>query len=327
MSPDPTSTRRMRGARHPVVVITGASSGIGRETARRYARGGARLVLASRSRSALETVAHECRERGAQAIVVPTDVSDETAVRTLAATAMSTFGRIDVWVGNAGVFAYGTFETMPPELFRQVVETNLMGQVHGARAVLPHLRRQGGGALVLVGSLYSRVGSPAISPYVTSKFALLGFAESLRQELRGSGIRLRLIVPGSIDTPIYQHAANVTGRSVRPLPPTTSPARVARAIVRAPRRRRYARYVGRAQTAVLPVHRYAPRVYDAVASWLMDHVELHGPSREASAGTVFEAPREAAPATGGWRRTRLRALLGALAAVAALGSARTRKRR
>ncbi|MFD5213301.1 SDR family NAD(P)-dependent oxidoreductase [Microbacterium sp. NPDC058345] len=306
-------------AKHsPVVVVTGASSGIGRETARLHARRGGRLVLASRSRAALETVAQECRELGGQALVVPTDVTDERAVHALAAAAVSRFGRIDIWVGNAGTFAYGAFEDLPSDVFRQVVETNLMGQVHGARAVLPHLRRQGHGTLVLVGSLYSHVGSPAISPYATSKFGLLGFAECLRAELRGSGIRLRLILPSTIDTPIYQHAANFTGRRVRPLPPASSPKRVARAILRAPRSHRFAAFVGRTQTAVRPVHDVAPPVYDAVASWLMDHVELHGRDAEASPGTVFTAPETASPVTGGWRRTRRRVLFGAMVAAAVL---------
>ncbi|WP_106814244.1 SDR family NAD(P)-dependent oxidoreductase [Microbacterium timonense] len=310
-----------------VVVVTGASSGIGRATAQEYARRGARVVLASRSEQALLTVARECRELGGQALVIPTDVSDEQAVRALAAAAVTEFGRIDVWVGNAGVFAYGAFEDLPSQIFRQVVETNLMGQVHGARAALPQFRRQGSGTLVLVGSLYSRVASPAISPYVTSKFGVLGFAESLRQELRGTGIRLRVILPGTIDTPIYQHAANVTGRHVRPLPPASGPQRVARAIVRAPRRRRFATYVGRIQMAVLPVHDLAPGVYDAVARWLMDHLELHGRDVETSSGTVLAAPEYAGGITGGWRSTPIRLLLGAAVAAALsvlLASRRTR---
>ncbi len=273
-------------------------------------------MLASRSRSALDTVAAECRDAGGEALVVPTDVTDEAAVQALAAAAVAEFGRIDVWVGNASVFAYGEFETLPSDVFRQVVETTLMGQVHGARAVLPHLRRQGGGSLILVGSLYSRMGSPAISPYVTSKFALLGFAECLRQELRGSGIRLRVVLPATIDTPIFRHAANFTGRQIRPLPPAVSPKRVARAIERAPRRRRHNAFVGRMQTAVLPIHDFSPRMFDAIASWLMEHVELHGRDPGTSLGTVFEAPAAAGAVVGGWRSGRLRVLLVATAAAA-----------
>lgn len=299
----------MRARREQVVVVTGASSGIGRETARMYAAQGATVVLASRSRPALETVAQECRNLGGQALVVPADVSDEEAVNDLAAEAVAAYGRIDVWVGNAGVFAYGAFEDLPSGVFRQVIETNLLGQVHGARAVLPQFRRQGHGALVLVGSLYSLVGSPFISPYVTSKFGLLGFAECLRQEVRGSGIRVRVVIPGTIDTPIYQSAANLTGRHVRALPPVSSPHRVARAIVRAPRRRRFATFVGRLQTTVLPLHDHAPGAYDALVSLLKRHVELHGHHPEASTGTVLTAPDSARPVRGGWRRTGARMLV------------------
>ncbi|WP_109210725.1 MULTISPECIES: SDR family NAD(P)-dependent oxidoreductase [Microbacterium] len=317
----------MKGAppHAPVVVITGASSGIGRATARRYARHGARLVLASRSRAALETVAAECRELGAQAVAVPTDVSHEGEVRSLAAAAVLEFGRIDVWVGNAGVFAYGAFEHLPPTVFRQVLETNLMGQVHGARAVLPYLRRQGSGTLVMVGSLYSRVGSPIISPYVTSKWGLLGFAECLRQELRGSGIRVRVVLPGTVDTPIYQHAANVTTRHVRPLPPAASPERVARAIERAPRRRRFSAYVGRVQKSTVVVHDLAPAAYDAASSLMVERVELHGEGAEVTVGTVLEAPAAASPVTGGWRSRGVR-LLWAAAAAAALSTLLVRRR-
>lgn len=302
-----------------VVVITGASSGIGRETARRYARRGARLVLASRSRPALETVAQECRELGAEVSVVPTDVTHEGEVRALAASAASEFGRIDVWVGNAGVFSYGAFEQTPERVFRQVLETNLMGQVHGARAVLPYFRRQGSGTLVLIGSLYSRVSARDISPYITSKWGLLGFAEVLRQELRGSrGIRVRIILPATIDTPIYQHAANFTGRRVHPLPPASSPRRVARAIVRSPRRRRFATFVGRSQRSVIPLHRYAPRAYDALTSFLKRTIELRDADAPLTDGTVFEPSDQASPTTGGWRSPGQRMLLlGAFAAAIA----------
>jgi short-subunit dehydrogenase len=310
----------------PVVVITGASSGIGRETARTYARRRARLVLASRSLPALETVARECRALGAQVQVVPTDVAQEGAVRALAAAAVAEFGRIDVWVGNAGVFGYGSFEQTPARLFRQVVETNLMGQVHGARAVLPHFRRQGSGTLVLVGSLFSRVSSPSLSAYVTSKHGLLGFAESLRQDLRGSrGIQVRVILPATIDTPVYQHAFNMTGRCVHPLPPVSSPHRVARAIERSPRRRRFATHVGQTLRGSVVLHRVSAPAYDAVNSFLMDNVELRGDGAKLTDGTVFEPPVEAGATTGGWRSPAKR-MLGwtAVAGVAAVALTRRR---
>jgi NAD(P)-dependent dehydrogenase (short-subunit alcohol dehydrogenase family) len=272
-------------------------------------------VLAGRTVATLDPLVRECRERGGAAIAVPTDVCDERAVRALADAAVGEFGRIDVWVGNAGVFAYGAFEELDADVFRKVVETNLLGQVHGARAALPPLRRTGG-TLVIVASLYSQVGSPAISPYVTSKFGLLGFAESLRQELRGTGVRVRVVLPGSVDTPIYQHAANVTGRHVRPLPPVVSPERVARAVVRSPRRRRFAAFVGRTQRLVVPIHDIAPPLYDVIAGTLMDRVELHGRRPSPTAGTVFAPAETTGPVTGGWRSVRGRVSVAVLALAA-----------
>lgn len=286
-------------------------------------------MLASRSRSALETVAAECRAIGARAIVVPTDVAEEREVRLLAATAAGEYGRIDVWVGNAGVFSYGTFERTPARVFRQLIEVNLMGQIHGARAVLPYFRRQGSGTLVLVGSLYSRVGSPLLAPYVTSKWGLLGFAESLRAELRPSrGIRVRVVLPSTVDTPIYQHAANFTGRRVHPLPPASSPRRVARAIVRAPHRRRFATSVGIAQRSVIPLHRLWPGAYDAVVGMAKNTIELRGDDAPLSDGTVFEAPADAQPTAGGWRSPRHRAVAWTvIGAAAAFAASRRRPRR
>jgi NAD(P)-dependent dehydrogenase (short-subunit alcohol dehydrogenase family) len=167
-----------------VVVITGASSGIGRAAAYLFADEGSRLVLAARAERPLNDVAAECERRGTRAAAVPTDVRDEDAVERLAQAAVERFGRLDVWVSGAGVMAYGHFEEVPAEIFRAVIETNLLGQVHGARSALRRFREQHSGVLINMSSVWGRVSAPDVSAYVTSKFAVRAFSECLRQGLR-----------------------------------------------------------------------------------------------------------------------------------------------
>ncbi|WP_425462944.1 SDR family NAD(P)-dependent oxidoreductase [Microbacterium kyungheense] len=172
-----------------------------------------------------------------------------------------------------------------------------------------------------------RVRSPAVSSYVASNWGLLGFAESLQQELRGTRIRVSVVLPATMDTPIYQHAANVTGRRVHPLPPVSSPERAARAIARAAHRPHRTALVGRTQAAVIPVHRLSRRLYDPLVGWLMDAVELRGSGVEPTTGTVFDAPRTAGRTSGGWRSSRPALLAGFAGAALLLGTAVARGRR
>jgi NADP-dependent 3-hydroxy acid dehydrogenase YdfG len=187
--------RSLRGA---VVVITGASSGIGRAAAHGFAREGAQLVLAARARSPLEDVAQEC---GGEPVVAPTDVRDEEAVQVLAARAVERFGRIDVWVNGAGVMVYGRFEDIPADVFRQVIETNVLGQVHGARAALAEFRRRGEGVLINMSSVWGRVTTPAVSPYVTSKFAVRAFSAAVRGSASDAWLAVRVRRAGRSEPP------------------------------------------------------------------------------------------------------------------------------
>ncbi len=293
------------------MVITGASSGIGRATAHAFAQRGARLVLAARGEPGLRDAAAECEALGAEVLVVPTDVGDEARVEALAGAAVARFGRLDVWVGNASVFSYGTVEQTPSAVFREVLETNLLGQVYGARAALPHFRAQGSGVLVVVASLYSKVTSPYLSPYISSKFGLYAFAEVLREELRGEpGLRVVTVLPATIDTPIYQRAANYTGRRVHPLPPVVDPRRVAAAIVRAADRPRREVVVGQVQRLGVAVRAAVPGLYERAVGPVMDLVALRRGAVPATDGAVFAAALGTTAVDGGWRL--LRPLRGAV---------------
>jgi short-subunit dehydrogenase len=249
-----------------VVVITGASSGIGRAAALRLSRRARALALCARSEEALAEVAAECEGAGAEVLYRALDVSDEAAVEALAAATVERFGRIDVWVNNAGTIAYGSFEEIPSDVFRQIVETNLMGQVHGARAALRRFREQGAGVLINMSSVWGRVSSPGVSPYIVSKNAVRAFSECLAGELASDeDIQVATMVPQAVDTPIFEHAGNYTGRQVRPIPPVLDPEQVARGIeLCAENPKREVNY-GKAGRALEILYAVAPALYRRLA--------------------------------------------------------------
>ncbi len=229
------------------VVITGASSGIGRASALAFARRGARLILAARRERPLQDLAQECDRAGGQGLAVPTDVRDSEAVEALAKAAVESFGRLDVWVNNAAVGMWARFEEIPLEDYRRVIETNLWGYIYGARAALPHFRDAGSGVLINNASVLATVSAPYASPYVVAKHGIRGLTMSLRQELaldRAKGIRVCTVLPPTIDTPFFQHSANRTGRAVKAMPPVYPPERVARTIVNCARWPRREVFVG-----------------------------------------------------------------------------------
>ena len=223
---------RLKPIKDQVIVITGASSGIGLATALEAARRGARVVLASRDEADISSAADQIVAQGGQATPVVVDVGDQASVEALAEQAVAAYGRIDTWVNNAGVSIYGRIEEVPLDDAQRLFETNYWGVVHGSLAALPHLKKQSG-ALINVGSELSETAIPLQGHYAASKHAVKGFTDTLRIELheQGAGIAVTLIQPAAIDTPYPEHAMNYLGVEPKHVPPVYAPEIVADAIL------------------------------------------------------------------------------------------------
>jgi short-subunit dehydrogenase len=315
---------RPRNVSDTVFVVTGASSGIGRCTALEVARKKGTIVMASRQESALRELEDECRELGGRPLAVPTDVRDEQAVKNLARKTVEHFGRIDVWVNNAAVSLFARIEEAPYEDYRRVIETNLFGYVHGARAVIPCFREQGTGVLINISSVVGKVAQPYTSAYVASKFAIVGLSESLRMELMDAPeIHVCTVLPASIDTPLFQHAGNFTGKAIKPMDPIYGAEKVARTILQLSKRPRREVYVGNAGRQVAALHSLAPRLAEWGFARFVESRHFQDSPERSSSGNLFEPMPAYNSVGGGWRngakrRQKLGAALG-LALLAGLG--------
>jgi short-subunit dehydrogenase len=253
----------MQELRNRVVVITGASSGIGQALALAFARQQARLVLAARRQGALEAVARLCTRNGAgDAIVVPTDVADATQTAALAEAAVRAFGGIDIWANIAGVTAAGPFESTPPDTYTRLIAVNLIGVMNGSHAALTHMLGLGGGkgTIINMASLAGRIPYPFMAAYSASKFGVAGFTDALRHEvLARSAVQVCGVHPAFVDTPALCHAANHTGRRLRPMPPILDPEAVAEAVLRLAQHPQRALHLG-ALHATVPAFSLAPEL-------------------------------------------------------------------
>jgi NAD(P)-dependent dehydrogenase (short-subunit alcohol dehydrogenase family) len=212
-----------------VVVVVGASSGIGRESALLLAARGARVVVAARSEPGLISLVAEITAHGGEATFVVSDVADPDQVRHVAEVAEETYGRIDTWVNVAATSVYARFEDTTPEEFRRLTEVNYLGQVHGAQAALPALRRAGGGALIAISSVEAIVSLPLHAAYSGSKHAVEGAMDALRRELIADKepISVTSIKPGTINTPFFNNSLNKMDVKPKGPPPIYQPKVVA----------------------------------------------------------------------------------------------------
>ena len=286
------------------VLITGASSGIGRATAHRLAAEGATLVLASRSETALEQTRQECVSRGAgDVVVVPTDVGDRKAVESMFDRAVAAYDRIDGVVHSAAVVAYGQFTEIPADVFDHSLQTNVTGVANVARNALDHFAEGPGGSLVVVGSVLGKIATPYMSPYTTSKWAIHGLVRTLQIEARETpGVHISLISPGGVNTPIYTQAGSYTGHPGHPPPPVASPERVARDVVQALDEPQRDRDVGLANGLMVAGFRLLPAVFDATVGPMMRLLGQGRESVEPHPGNVFEPVAELEAVRGRWPR-------------------------
>ena len=292
------------------VVVTGASSGIGRATARLLASRGANVVLVARSRKSLTEAERECRgvaRTWSKTLVLVADVADADAVDAALDSASERFGRIDAVVHSAAVLAYGRFEDVPADVFDTAISVTLGGTANTVRSALRHFRAQDGGSLVVVGSLLGKIATPYMSSYVTAKWAVHGLVRTVQIETRSEpGIDVSLVSPGGVNTPVYRQAGTYLGWHGRPPPPVDSPERVARAVVAAVERPRRETSVGLANPITVLGFHALPGVYDLLVTPLM---RLGGVSRDEaphSPGNVLEPQPTGDAVHGAWGRHWLR---------------------
>ncbi|MFC4726979.1 SDR family NAD(P)-dependent oxidoreductase [Coralloluteibacterium thermophilus] len=287
-----------------VVVVTGASSGFGKGVALRAAEEGASVVLAARREALLDALERDIVARGGSALAVPTDVADPAQVERLAAAALARYGRIDVWINNAGVGALGAFDAVPLADHLRVLEVNLDGVVAGSHVALRQFRRQGAGTLINVASVAGRIPFPYYASYAASKHGVLGLGLTLHQELRLQGlrdIRVSTILPFAADTPWFDHAANYSGRRPR-MVLMDPPEKVVDAIVGAIHRPRKQISVGYKARLGVFAHAVAPGPTQRLAASVVHRVQIeNAPPAEDGSGSLHVPMQEGTGVDGGVR--------------------------
>jgi short-subunit dehydrogenase len=255
---------QLRNIDEQVMVITGATSGIGLTTARMAAESGAKLVLAARNSEALDQLASELRLKGGKVATVAADVGEPADVERIGKTAMERFGRIDTWINNAGISIFGRNEDVPLADMQRLFQTNYWGVVHGSLEAVKHMKSRGGGAIINLGSELSDRSVPLQGLYSASKHAVKAFTDALRMELEkeAAPISVTLVKPAAIDTMFAVHAKNYMEKEPALPPPVYAPEIVAKAILYAARHPKRDVFVGGASKAISSAGFTMPRVLD-----------------------------------------------------------------
>ena len=285
---------KLKPVAEQVIVITGASSGIGLATARMAAKRGAKLVLAARSKSALDDLAREITEAGGQAIAVPTDVARAEDVAALAKAAIDRFGRFDTWVNNAGTGMYGRMDEIPVDEMRKLFDVNLWGVVHGSLEALKHLKVCGG-ALINLGSVVSHRAIALQGVYSATKHAVKAFTEELSVEVEteGAPVSVSLVKPAAIDTPFTVNAKNYLDSEPQHVPPVYAADAVADAILHCAEVPTRDIFVGGGGKVIAELEHFAPGLTDKIMSRLVTpatpsgHARLRGPGE-----SILDQPSE-----------------------------------
>jgi len=294
-------TVKLKNLSDQVIVITGASSGIGLVTARLAAKRGARVVLNARNEEALRQVTDEINAQGGEAIYVVGDVGKYEEVQRIAEEAMRRFGGFDTWVNNAGVSIYGPVLEQSLDDQRQLFETNYWGVVHGSMVACAHLKRRGG-ALINVGSVLSDVAIPIQGTYCASKHAIKGYTDALRLELdeQHAPISVTLIKPSAIDTPYTRHAKNLMAVEPQNPPPVYAPDLVAEAILHCAEYPERDLYVGGGGKVLAAAGQYAPRLADKLIEAMMFDVQQSDRPKPPARQDNLHAPIDDGEERGGY---------------------------
>ncbi len=282
---------KLKALQDQVIVITGASSGIGLATALAAASEGARVVLVARSEATLKEIAAHIREGGGQAIAVAADVADRAALENAARSAIDTFGRIDTWVNDAGVSIYGRLDEVEDADSRRLFDTNYWGVVNGSLVALPHLKaNEGGGALINLGSEVSDASIPLQGMYSASKHAVKGFTDALRVELDAdeAPVSVTLIQPTAVDTPYPEHAGNYLSQQPMLPTPMIEPEKVASAILDAATDPVRDVKVGAMSKLNTTLAKVLPSLFDVMAKKQLGRQQRDEPPHGSRAGTLYQ---------------------------------------